>query len=165
LTLVRNGRQEASAKGGALSREPLPLRIGDIEFDRQRGLIRRAGRTLRLSPTEFRLFALLISNPGKAFSREDLIRRVWPATSVDTRTVDVTIGRLRKAVTWGWHLDPISSVYRRGYKFDEGFARQCSDWAVLGKRKLRLGARPAMPPARSPGGQAQPALRCRRRSG
>ena len=135
MTFVQNALQGTFANSAKSS---LPLRIGDIEFDEQRGLIRRAGRRLRLGPVEFRLFALLISNPGKPYSRDDLIRLVWPGSSVDIRTVDVTIGRLRKAVTWGWHLDPIRSVYRRGYKFDEGFARRYSDWAALGKKKLRL---------------------------
>jgi two-component system phosphate regulon response regulator PhoB len=87
---------------------------------------RRSGRLLRLRPKEFNLLELFILNSGAVLSREDIVRRAWrESTDLDIRTVDVTVGRLRKAVNRGWLPDPIRSVRGQGYKFhpdpdDEG---------------------------------------------
>lgn len=132
----RTGRRAPTRDKSSPHRGQPLLQVGDIEFDQKNALIRRAGRNLRLSPTEFRVFALLISNPGRPYSREDLIKLVWRDGTVDIRTVDVTISRLRKVVTWGWHLDPIKSVHGRGYKFCEDYERQYSEWLALGRKKL-----------------------------
>lgn len=99
------------------------LRTGDIELDRETHRVRRAGRELRLGPTEFRLLEFLMKSPGRVFSREQLLDGVWGRdVYVDERTVDVHIGRLRKAVNRGRAKDPIRTVRGSGYAFDDQFA-------------------------------------------
>ena len=72
---------------------------GDIELDRETHRVRRNGRELHLGPTEFRLLEFLMQAPGRVFSREQLLDGVWGQdVYVDERTVDVHIGRLRKAL-------------------------------------------------------------------
>ena len=99
------------------------LRAGDIELDRETHRVRRSGRELRLGPTEFRLLEFLMKSPGRVFSREQLLDGVWGRdVYVDERTVDVHIGRLRKAVNRGRVKDPIRTVRGSGYAFDDQFA-------------------------------------------
>ena len=98
------------------------LRAGDIELDRETHRVRRSGRELRLGPTEFRLLEFLMKSPGRVFSREQLLDGVWGHdVYVDERTVDVHIGRLRKAVNRGRVKDPIRTVRGSGYAFDDQF--------------------------------------------
>jgi len=98
------------------------LRAGDIELDRETHRVRRSGRELRLGPTEFRLLEFLMKSPGRVFSREQLLDGVWGRdVYVDERTVDVHIGRLRKAVNRGRVKDPIRTVRGSGYAFDDQF--------------------------------------------
>ncbi|MBB5753336.1 phosphate regulon transcriptional regulator PhoB [Prosthecomicrobium pneumaticum] len=99
------------------------LRAGDIELDRETHRVRRGGRELHLGPTEFRLLEFLMRSPGRVFSREQLLDGVWGRdVYVDERTVDVHIGRLRKAVNRGRARDPIRTVRGAGYAFDDQFA-------------------------------------------
>ena len=82
----------------------------------------RSGRELRLGPTEFRLLEFLMSSPGRVFSREQLLDGVWGREIyVDERTVDVHVGRLRKAINRGRERDPIRTVRGSGYSFDERY--------------------------------------------
>ena len=75
------------------------LAAGDIELDRETRRVRRGGRELHLGPTEFRLLEFLMQSPGRVFSREQLLDGVWGRdVYVDERTVDVHVGRLRKAL-------------------------------------------------------------------
>jgi two-component system phosphate regulon response regulator PhoB len=98
------------------------LAFGDIELDRSQHRVRRAGRALRLGPTEFRLLEFLMTNPGRVFSREQLLDRVWGRdVYIDERTVDVHVGRLRKALGEG-DPDPIRTVRGAGYSLDETYA-------------------------------------------
>lgn len=98
------------------------LTFGDIELDRSQHRVRRAGQPLRLGPTEFRLLEFLMSNPGRVFSREQLLDRVWGRdVYIDERTVDVHVGRLRKALGDGGP-DPIRTVRGAGYSLDETYA-------------------------------------------
>ena len=72
---------------------------GDIELDRETHRVRRAGHELHLGPTEFRLLEFLMQSPGRVFSREHLLNAVWGHdVYIDERTVDVHVGRLRKAI-------------------------------------------------------------------
>ena len=72
---------------------------GDIEIDRTAHRVRRNGQEVHLGPTEFRLLDHLMQNPGRVFSREQLLNAVWGSdVFVEARTVDVHIGRLRKAL-------------------------------------------------------------------
>ncbi len=82
----------------------------------------RSGRELALGPTEFRLLEFLMSSPGRVFSREQLLDGVWGREIyVDERTVDVHVGRLRKAINRGRERDPIRTVRGSGYSFDERY--------------------------------------------
>ncbi len=97
------------------------LKGGDIELDRDAHRVRRNGRELHLGPTEFRLLEFLMQSPGRVFSRAQLLDAVWGRdVFVDERTVDVHVGRLRKAL--GRSRDPIRTVRGSGYSFDESFA-------------------------------------------
>ena len=99
------------------------LTIGDLELDRQSHRVRRAGRDLHLGPTEYRLLEYLMRHPGRVYSREQLLDGVWGNdVYVDERTVDVHVGRLRKAINRGREQDPIRTVRGAGYAFDERFA-------------------------------------------
>jgi two-component system phosphate regulon response regulator PhoB len=99
------------------------LNAGDIELDRTTHRVRRSGKEIHLGPTEYRLLEFLIANPGRVYSREQLLDGVWGNdVYVDERTVDVHVGRLRKALNRGRSKDPIRTVRGAGYAFDENFA-------------------------------------------
>jgi len=99
------------------------IAIGDIAMDRGTHRVRRANREVHLGPTEYRILERLMQNPGRVFSREQLLDTVWGADIyVEDRTVDVHIGRLRKAVNRPGERDPIRTVRSAGYSFDETFA-------------------------------------------
>jgi len=103
------------------------LKAGDLELDRQSHRVRRAGRDLHLGPTEYRLLEYLMRHPGRVYSREQLLDGVWGNdVYVDERTVDVHVGRLRKAINRGREQDPIRTVRGAGYAFDERFAATTS---------------------------------------
>jgi two-component system phosphate regulon response regulator PhoB len=92
---------------------------GDIVIDRVSHRVRRAGRDVHLGPTEFRILDHLMQHPGRVFSREQLLDSVWGSdVYVEARTVDVHIGRLRKALMVGEETDPIRTVRSAGYAFD-----------------------------------------------
>jgi two-component system phosphate regulon response regulator PhoB len=92
---------------------------GDITVDRIAHKVTRRGHELRMGPTEFRLLDHFIQRPGRVFSREQLLDAVWGSpVDVETRTVDVHIGRLRRALTLGGARDPIRTVRSAGYAFD-----------------------------------------------
>jgi two-component system, OmpR family, phosphate regulon response regulator PhoB len=96
------------------------LSAGDIELDRETRRVRRAGEELHLGPTEFRLLEFLMQTPGRVFTREQLLDNVWGRNVyVDERTVDVHVGRLRKAINTPTSFDPIRTVRGAGYSFDE----------------------------------------------
>ncbi|WP_445502530.1 phosphate regulon transcriptional regulator PhoB [Microvirga sp. G4-2] len=100
------------------------LRAGDMELDRETHRVRRSGKDLHLGPTEFRLLEFLMQSPGRVFSREHLLNAVWGHdVYIDERTVDVHVGRLRKAINLPKMPDPIRTVRGAGYSFDETFAR------------------------------------------
>jgi len=98
--------------------------VGDIEMDRAAHRVRRAGREVHLGPTEYKLLDHLIQHPGRVFSREQLLDGVWGNdVYVDERTVDVHVGRLRKAINRGHLADPIRTVRGAGYALDDRFGR------------------------------------------
>ncbi|MGV6875424.1 phosphate regulon transcriptional regulator PhoB [Pseudochelatococcus sp. B33] len=100
------------------------LLAGDIELDRETRRVRRNGRELHLGPTEFKLLEFLMQSPGRVFTREQLLDGVWGHdVYIDERTVDVHVGRLRKAINRPRSPDPIRTVRGAGYAFDETFAR------------------------------------------
>jgi two-component system phosphate regulon response regulator PhoB len=100
------------------------LAIGDIELDREKKRVTRSGRAIDLGPTEFRLLEFLMERPGRVFSREQLLDGVWGSDIyIDERTVDVHVGRLRKAINRGSLADPIRTVRGAGYSLDDRFGR------------------------------------------
>lgn len=96
------------------------LTIGDIHLDRSAFRVKRGPREVRLGPTEFRLLEFLMQSPGRVYSRAQLLDSVWGQNVyVDERTVDVHIGRLRKALNRGKEKDPIRTVRGAGYSIAE----------------------------------------------
>ncbi|MCB1425110.1 MAG: phosphate regulon transcriptional regulator PhoB [Zhengella sp.] len=96
------------------------LTVGDIVLDRETHRVYRAKREVKLGPTEFRLLEYLMQHPGRVFSRGQLLDNVWGETIyIDERTVDVHIGRLRKAVNIGNMPDVIRTIRGAGYAIEE----------------------------------------------
>lgn len=96
--------------------------FGDIVLDRETRRLRRSGREVHLGPTEYRLLDVLMQRPGRVFSREQLLDRVWGnEVYVEIRTVDVHVGRLRKALNRRGERDPIRTVRSAGYALDETY--------------------------------------------
>jgi two-component system phosphate regulon response regulator PhoB len=121
---------ELLARVRALLRRAKPTHIanrlaaGDLEMDRETHRVRRSGEELHLGPTEFRLLEFLMQSPGRVYTREQLLDGVWGnEVYIDERTVDVHIGRLRKALNRPGRPDPIRTVRGAGYSFDETFTR------------------------------------------
>lgn len=95
------------------------VRIGDLVIDRVAHRVRRAGQEIHLGPTEFRLLDYFMQHPGRVFSREQLLDAVWGSdVYVEARTVDVHVGRLRKALNREAAADPIRTVRSAGYSLD-----------------------------------------------
>ncbi len=121
---------ELLARIGALLRRAKPERVaatlstGDIELDRNTKRVSRSGREVPLGPTEFRLLEFLLEHPGRVFSREQLLDQVWGRDIyIDERTVDVHVGRLRKALNRGRMPDPIRTVRGAGYALNDRFGK------------------------------------------
>ncbi len=95
------------------------LECGDILFDPEKFQVSRAGIPVKLGPTEFRLLSVFIGKPGRVWSRDQLLERVWEHNlDLDYRTVDVHVGRLRKALRQEGKSDPIRTVRSAGYALD-----------------------------------------------
>lgn len=94
----------------------LRLEYEDIVLDAETHKVTRADKPLKLGPTEFRLLSTFMEKPGRVWSREQLLDRVWGRDIyVDTRTVDVHIGRLRKVLAQHGGDDPVRTVRGAGY--------------------------------------------------
>ncbi len=93
------------------------VRCGDLVMDRVAHRVKRLGTEIHLGPTEFRLLDYFMQHPGRVFSREQLLDAVWGTNVyVEARTVDVHVGRLRKAINLeGADFDPIRTVRSAGY--------------------------------------------------
>ncbi|MGB0660180.1 MAG: phosphate regulon transcriptional regulator PhoB [Mangrovicoccus sp.] len=92
------------------------LQFDDIVLDAESHKVFRSDAPLKLGPTEFRLLSTFMEKPGRVWSREQLLDRVWGRDIyVDTRTVDVHIGRLRKALCQNGGEDPVRTVRGAGY--------------------------------------------------
>lgn len=100
------------------------LKVGDIMLDREAHRVYRKKNEIKLGPTEFRLLEFMMRHPGRVFSRSQLLDNVWGETIyIDERTVDVHVGRLRRALNRGRASDPIRTVRGAGYSFDERFGK------------------------------------------
>jgi len=92
------------------------ISIGDIQIDRTTHRVMRDDKDIHLGPTEFRLLEHFAQHPGRVFSREQLLDGVWGSdVYVEARTVDVHIGRLRKALMSQGGNNPIRTVRSAGY--------------------------------------------------
>ena len=116
---------ELSARARAVLRRIRPglaedrVRRGDIVIDRVAHRVKRGTEEIHLGPTEFRLLDYFMQHPGRVFSREQLLNAVWGSDIyVETRTVDVHIGRLRRALKCALEGDPIRTVRSAGYSLD-----------------------------------------------
>ncbi len=95
------------------------IRQGDIVIDRIAHRVKRGDKEIHLGPTEFRLLDYFLQNPGRVLSREQLLNAVWGSdVYVETRTVDVHIGRLRRALSPHDQDDPIRTVRSSGYALE-----------------------------------------------
>jgi two-component system, OmpR family, phosphate regulon response regulator PhoB len=93
--------------------------FGDLSVDRLSHRVQRSGRDIHLGPTEYKLLDYLMQHPKRVFSREQLLDAVWGNdVYVEARTVDVHIGRLRKAINIDTEYDPIRTVRSAGYSLD-----------------------------------------------
>jgi two-component system phosphate regulon response regulator PhoB len=100
------------------------LLIGDIELDREKKRVTRGGQAIELGPTEYKLLEFLMERPGRVFSRAQLLDGVWGSDIyIDERTVDVHVGRLRRALNRGRADDPIRTVRGSGYALDDRFGK------------------------------------------
>src|SRR5689334_21713926 len=121
---------ELVARVGALLRRASPDRVanrlafGDIELDREKKRVTRSGKPVDLGPTEYHLLEFLMERPGRVFSRAQLLDGVWGSEIyIDERTVDVHVGRLRKALNRGQAADPIRTVRGAGYALNDLFGK------------------------------------------
>lgn len=118
--------KELIARINALLRRTSPgkvgqvLQHGDIRLDAENHRVTRNETPLKLGPTEFRLLTTFLEKPGRVWTREQLLDRVWGRdVDVDFRTVDVHVGRLRKTLTTNGGDDPIRTVRGTGYALDD----------------------------------------------
>ena len=90
--------------------------VGALQIDTKAHRVSRADKDIHLGPTEFRLLEHFMRRPSQVFSREQLLDAVWGHDIyVEARTVDVHIGRLRKALKMPDRIDPIRTVRSAGY--------------------------------------------------
>ena len=120
--------KELLARARAMIRRSNPassgqvLSYGDITLDTEQHKASRDGSALHLGPTEFRLLSVFMGRPGRVWSRDQLLERVWPHDlDIDLRTVDVHVGRLRKVLRQKDKTDPIRTVRAAGYSLDLDF--------------------------------------------
>ena len=95
------------------------IEYGGLSFDPEKFKVTRNGIALNVGPTEFRLLSVFLSRPGRVWSRDQLLEMVWAHDlDIDLRTVDVHVGRLRKALRQEGKADPIRTVRSAGYSLD-----------------------------------------------
>jgi two-component system phosphate regulon response regulator PhoB len=94
------------------------IALGDLLMDIDQHRLSIAGKTLELSPTEFRLMQFFITHPDKVFSRTQLLDQVWGrSVYIEERTVDVHIRRLRKLLAEHGQEELVQTVRGFGYRF------------------------------------------------
>lgn len=119
--------RELIARVGAVLRRVRPalagevLTVGDVTLDPVSHKVTRGGELVALGPTEYRLLRHFMENPGRVFSRSQLLDAVWSHDAdIELRTVDVHIRRLRKAINLEGRPDAIRTVRASGYALATG---------------------------------------------
>lgn len=116
--VLRRSRPEADPDDGSL--EPSSLKLGNLVVDVGSHRVLAGDRPVRMGPTEFRILKAFIARPGRAWSRRQLLAEVWgDERSVEERTVDVHIRRLRKALQPSGHDRFVQTVRGHGYRFSD----------------------------------------------
>ena len=90
------------------------ITLGEILIDKEKHQLTYSGKSISLARKEFNLLFLLMSIPGKVFSRDEIIQNVWDDAIVGDRTIDVHVRKLREKIG-NHHIITIKGV---GYKFD-----------------------------------------------
>ena len=118
-------QMELLARINALLRRSNPSNLDDelsykktIIMNLKTHRVKREGREIKLNPKEFDLLKLFMENPGKVFSRDQLLDKIWGNINVELRTVDVHIRRLRKNINVNNTKDLIRTVRSSGYSLD-----------------------------------------------
>jgi two-component system phosphate regulon response regulator PhoB len=113
-------RVEALLRRSAPERIANEVQVGGVKLDRNAHRVTRNGREVRLGPTEYRLLEVFLESAGRVLSRPQLLDAVWGRDGeIDERTVDVHVGRLRKALIRGNEIDPIRTVRGAGYVLEK----------------------------------------------
>ncbi|MGD9806820.1 MAG: phosphate regulon transcriptional regulator PhoB [Hyphomicrobiaceae bacterium] len=113
-------RVEALLRRSAPERIANEIQVGGVRLDRNAHRVTRNGREVRLGPTEYRLLEVFLESAGRVLSRPQLLDAVWGRDEeIDERTVDVHVGRLRKALIRGNEIDPIRTVRGAGYVLEK----------------------------------------------
>ena len=118
-------QMELLARINALLRRSNPSNLDDelsykklIIMNLKTHRVKREGKEVKLNPKEFDLLKLFMENPGKVFSRDQLLDKIWGNINVEPRTVDVHIRRLRKNINVNNTKDLIRTVRSSGYSLD-----------------------------------------------
>ena len=115
VTALANRLAERRARPTSSSDTSSVLRVGPIELDPVTHDVKINGALTQLRPLEYKLLQLLVGDPGRVFSREELLEQVWEMRGdINTRTVDVHVRRLR--VSLGAAADVIETVHGFGYR-------------------------------------------------
>ena len=105
--------------------ETVELSFQDIFINTEKRRVNRGKRSVKLGPIEYKLLELFISRPGRVYERSQLLDIIWGKDIyVEERTVDVHIGRLRKALNRSKDIDPIRTVHGTGYSLDETYKKK-----------------------------------------
>ena len=113
-------RIDALGRRGGSTKNTAVLDIGNIIMDLDRRKVSQAGEPVELSPREFEVFQILMQEPGRTFSRDEICERIWEREhEYDTRTVEIFIMRLRKKLKVDNQPSIIKTVRGVGYCIDE----------------------------------------------
>lgn len=109
-------RVDALGRRGGAMKNASVIDSGDIVMDLDRRKVTKAGATIELSPREFEVLQILIQEPGRTFSRDEICERIWEREhEYDTRTVEIYIMRLRKKLDTKGEPSIIKTVRGLGY--------------------------------------------------
>jgi two-component system, OmpR family, response regulator ArlR len=96
------------------------LRVGDLELDNNSLEVNRSGKSIKLTPQEFKLLQYLMNNKGRILTRDMILNRIWPSSyDIETRVVDVYMGYLRKKIDNTAKKKLIHSARGFGYMIKE----------------------------------------------